>query len=201
MARLQNTSSETKYVGGWQLNQEPPGQVSRITLSPGESVNIPLEVLNDPKVRVLAESGDFRIIDVALVPGGPIEADPALRKGDARLIRKVIAFGSFVNDGTATKSVALDLLPTGTMISSVIVNTTAAFDDSLALELGSATDPNAVLVSLLQTSVAYAERTNSAATLDYVASGIQLVALFTCGTTLDQQTAGSVEILVSYFVC
>ena len=202
MAKLVNVSSAIQYVGGWQKNQIPAGQVLRVKLMPGESVDIPAEVRDDPAVVVLAETADFELQDVTLVAGGPVEANPKLRKGELKLIRKTIAFGAFTGIGTATTEVPLDLIPSGSMITDVRLRLTASFDDSMAIELGSSTDPDSVLVSeSLTVSPDLIPRTQATAELDYVAAGFQLEAKFTVAGTLSSQTAGSVDILVSYFVC
>jgi hypothetical protein len=202
MARLVNVSSKVQYVGGWQKNQIPAGQVVRVKLMPGESVEIPPEVRDDPAVVVLAETADFELQDVTLVAGGPTEADPKARKGEMKLIRKVIDYTSFANDAVASKSVVIDLLPSGSMITDVRLRHTAPFDDSMALELGSSVDPDSVLLSEALTGVAaLIKRSDSLTQLDFVTAGFPLEAKFTVAGTLDNQTGGSVEILVSFFVC
>jgi|TARA_R110000851_G_scaffold201982_5_gene353762 hypothetical protein len=207
MASLRNVSSETQYVGGWQGKQCPPGQVIRIPLAPGGEVVIPDEVIHSPEVRRLAETADFKLVDVALVAGGPVEADPELKKGQAQLIRKVYSFGTFANDNTPTRSIPLDFLPSGSMISSVVLRLNATFDDGAGvgatLELGSSADVNALMISedigVAPTRIA---PTPVLTTDEYIASGYQLRALFTADSgNLDAMTAGLIEILVSYFVC
>jgi hypothetical protein len=207
MAKLRNTSSEVKYVGGWQMNQNPPGQVLRVRLMPGEEVDIPGEVLHDPAVRALAETADFKLVDVALVAGGPVDVDPELRKGEARLLRTTLDFSSLASDATATKSVGLGRLPVGTVISQLVLRLGASFDDGggvgLAAELGSASDPDSLMLSEdLGAAPGRIVPTRSLATTDTIDGGIDLVLLLTADSgTLDAMTAGSVEILLYYFVC
>jgi hypothetical protein len=207
MAKLQNVSSQVQYVGGWQGRQVPPGHVIRIKLEPGEMVDIPEEVLHDPDVRKLAQSADFKLVDVALVAGGPIDADPALKKGEAQLLRKTIAFGDLANLAVASSSIGLGSLPSGTVIQSLVLRLDVTFDDgggnAISMELGSAADPDSLMVSEdLGVAAARIVPARSLAVSDVIDAGIDLEARLVADLgTLDGQTAGSVEILLAYYVC
>lgn len=211
MARLVNVSDGPKRVGGWEKGAsrtglpDAPGSLASLPrlLQPGESVDIPVEVLNHPVVVSLGNSADFELRDVQAVPGGEVEDNPAQVKGEIKNLGR--EFGpSDLSAAALTQQIGLGALPAGAYILDISAESLGAWDGgAMAITIGSVADVDALSGSMdidVAAGVTVPRIFAGASQSNLFPLGLDVIVEFTSDANLNLNTAGGAILNVLYVV-
>lgn len=211
MARLVNISGTALRVGGWEKDLSrtgvptAPGTAMSLPrlLNPGQSVDIPVEVIHHPLIKNAVDSGNFRLEDVQLVPGGPVDADVSVQEGVVQKLTKTLTFADLTAAATS-QVIGIGALPANTHVLDVYAVSGGVWDaGTMAITLGSASDTDALAGSMdidVVADVTVPWAFTGTAQSRAFASGLDVVAAFTSDANVDGNTTGSVTITVLFTV-
>ena len=210
MPRLRNISSETLKVGGWQVDQIGSNipldkfgaaQHQLHELAPGESVEIPAQITNHPIIENIIATGKFEILDATLVPGGEVEEDPGLVKGETKSL--VLELSDADLDAAAlSQSFGMGALPEGSVVLDAFAEVSSVFDgggsSASDVKLGSAADDDAIAGAVdLFSATGLVGATLLAKSFP---AGLDVVAKISSDANVDLLTAAGAKITILYVV-